>query len=108
MPIHNNLQQLFPTSKQSLKISMLYACFWRSCQRAFQMVNSTADIDNISLHLYRKHVSNTCKSLKDFNYNLGIGLLQSMSNPYFQNVLFSKTTRMQMITGTNNQDNYDD
>jgi hypothetical protein len=31
-----------------------------------------------------------------------------MSNPYFQNVLFSETTGAQMITGTNNQDNYDD
>jgi hypothetical protein len=31
-----------------------------------------------------------------------------MSNPYFQNVLFSETTRIQMIPGTNNQENYDD
>jgi hypothetical protein len=60
--------------------------------RAFQMLNSTTDIDNFSLHLYRKHVSNTCQFLKDFTYNLGTGLLQSMSNPYFQNVLFSETT----------------
>jgi hypothetical protein len=51
--------------------------------RAFQMVNSTVDVDNFLLHLYRKHVSNACPSLKDFTYNLGIGLLQSMSNPYF-------------------------
>jgi len=56
------------------------------------MVNSIVDIDNFSLHFYRKHVPNTCQSLKDFTFNLGTGLLQSMSNPYFQNVLFSETT----------------
>jgi hypothetical protein len=53
-------------------------------------------------------VSNTCQSLKDFTFNLGTGLLQSMSNPYFQNVLFSETTTVRIITSTNNQDNDDD
>jgi len=71
------------------------------------MVNSIVDIDNFSLHFYRKHVPNTCQSLKDFTFNLGTGLLQSMSNPYFQNVLFSETTTAWIITGTNNQDNND-
>ncbi len=69
------------------------------------MVNSTVDVDNFSLHLYRKHVSNTCHFLKDFTFNLGTGLLQSMSNPYFQNILFSESTRARSIGGTNNQDN---
>jgi hypothetical protein len=31
-----------------------------------------------------------------------------MSNPYFQNVLFSETTTVRIITSTNNQDNDDD
>jgi hypothetical protein len=35
-----------------------------SKERAFQMVTSTKDVDNFSLHLYRKHLSNTCISLK--------------------------------------------
>jgi hypothetical protein len=59
------------------------------------MVKSTIDVDNFSLHLYRKwkHLSNSSYSLKDFTFNLSTGLLQSMSNPYFQNVLFSYFTR---------------
>jgi hypothetical protein len=91
----------FKTKFENKYVIRLLFAVVSSSWRAFKMVNSTVDVDNFSLHLYRKHLSNTFQSLKDFTYNLGIGLLQSMSNPYFQNVLFSETTRMRMTTGTN-------
>jgi hypothetical protein len=51
------------------------------------------DEGGFSMHQYRKALVNSCLSLKDFNYNLSMALIQSSSDPYFQNVLIADRNR---------------
>jgi hypothetical protein len=43
------------------------------------------------METYRKQLSNRGPNLRDFTYKSAIGLIESSSDPYFQNVLFSQT-----------------
>jgi len=43
------------------------------------------------METYRKLLSNHGPNLKDFTHKLALGLIESSSDPYFQNVIFSQT-----------------
>ncbi len=61
--------------------------------------------------LYRKHLSYTCDSQKGFTFNLGTGLLQGISNPYFQNAMLldnTTTSDADNTQGSANHNNEED
>ncbi len=68
--------------------------------RTFHLLNHEVEIDNCSLHLFQKSLINHSPSLQDFNYNLAMGLIQSISNQYFQNLFFAETNRSSATDGT--------
>jgi hypothetical protein len=63
---------------------------WRAQQVLLQPVNLERQF---SLLGYRKALVNNCPSLKDFNYKLAMALIDSASDPYFQNVLVADANR---------------
>jgi hypothetical protein len=91
--------QLKVKFEQKYVIRLLLAVL-TNAWRTFQLLNHNIDAESFSLHLFRKSLNNHCQSLRDFNYNLAMGLIQSMSNPYFQNVLFSEANRGSSSEGT--------
>jgi hypothetical protein len=50
---------------------------------------------SFSMSSYRKLLVNNCLSLKDFNYNLAMALINSSNDPYFQNLLVAQNNRIQ-------------
>jgi len=43
------------------------------------------------METYRKILSNHGPNLRDFTHKLALGLIESSTDPYFQNVIFSQT-----------------
>jgi len=58
--------------------------------RAKQFLTHSTD-SATGMETYRKQLSNHGPNLRDFAYKLALGLIESSSDPYFQNVLFSQT-----------------
>jgi hypothetical protein len=92
-------QQLKTKFEQKYIIRLLLAVVTNTW-RTFQLLNHKIEEDNFSLHLFWKSLISHCPSLRDFNYNLATVLIQSISNPYFQNVLFAETKRSSTSDGT--------
>jgi len=65
---------------------------WRALQILQQQLDNGM---SFSMSSYRKLLVNNCLSLKDFNYNLAMALINSSNDPYFQNVLVAQNNRIQ-------------
>ena len=64
--------------------------------RALQILQQPLDNDiSFSMSSYRNLLVNNCLSLKDFNYNQAMALINSSSDPYFKNVLVAQNNRTQ-------------
>jgi hypothetical protein len=62
--------------------------------RAQQLLHQPIDTDStFSFNSYRKMLVNQYASLKDFNYNLVMAMINSSIDPYFQNVLVAHPNR---------------
>jgi hypothetical protein len=62
--------------------------------RAQQLLQHPTERGNgFSLHSYRKLLVNQCSMLKDFNCKLAMALIESSTDPYFQNVLVANNNR---------------
>jgi hypothetical protein len=60
--------------------------------RAKQLLANSTDMEVFGMESYRQMLSYHGLNLRDFMYNLAFGLIESSTNPYFQNVLFSPLT----------------
>ncbi len=60
--------------------------------RAKQLLTNSTDMEVFGMEGYRKLLSNHGPNLRDFTYNLACGLIESSSNPYFQNAVLVRLT----------------
>ncbi len=62
--------------------------------RAQQILQLPIDPEiEFSVTAYRKGLVNHCASLTDFNYKLAVALIESLVDPYFQNILVANPNR---------------
>jgi hypothetical protein len=72
----------------------LLLCVVTNAWRAQQLLRQPLDYDRpFSMSGYRKSLVNNCPSLRDFNYRLAMALIDSSTDPFFQNVLVADPNR---------------